>query len=121
MKYLVPILGLALALCGYGYYHEIQSGAAKSEQIKSLTKAADRAVKRAKSDRQALVAREAENAVQTLKLAQAQQALSEALQRNSDWSNTDVPTDVQNALLGRSDGLPGPSDSPRLRTSRQTN
>lgn len=121
MKYLVPILGLALALCGYGYYQEIRSSSAKDARIQSLTEAADRASKRAKFDRQALVAREAENAVQTRKLAQAQQALSEALQRNSDWSDTDVPPDVQNALLGRSDGLPGPSDSPRLRTPRQTN
>lgn len=103
MKYLVPILGLALALCGYGYYREIQAGAAKSEQIKSLTEAADRAAKRAKFDRKVLVAREGEIASKARKLAQAQEALSEALQRNNDWAATPVPDAVQNALYGPSD------------------
>ena len=46
-------------------------------------------------------------ALQARKSAEAQQALSEALQANKTWSDTDVPTDVQKSLGGPSGGPPG--------------
>jgi hypothetical protein len=57
-------------------------------------------------DRKVLVARQAKIAAQSRILTQAQQGVVEALQRNKTWSDTDVPTDVQNALGGHSGGTP---------------
>ena len=102
-----PLLALivaALGLTGWGLYREIQSGAVKSERIEALTKASEQAAKQRSLDRKVLVARAAEIASKRRELAKAQEALSEALQRNNDWSNTNVPIDVQEALAGRSGG-----------------
>ena len=106
--YLTPcavLLSLILPL-GYLVYSGGQEIAELKQTNKSLTEAAERAASRAKLDRQVLVAKQAQVASQALKLAQAQEALSEALQRNKSWSDTDVPDDVQRALGGPSGGLP---------------
>lgn len=99
---------LLLALAGVGWMAKSQYDAASALRIenKGLTEAAERAARRAKSDRKVLVARQAEIALQARKLAQADQALSEALQRNKSWSDTDVPPDVQKALSGASSPVP---------------
>ena len=103
MRYIVAVLTLVLALCGWGLYREIQSGAAKSERIEALTKASDEAAKQRLKDRKVLVARASEIASKRRELAKTQEALSEALQRNNDWSNTHVPIEVQKALGGLPD------------------
>lgn len=99
------ILALVLLAAGLGYTVKRQAGqvATLESHNEALGKAIDRAAERIRRDRKALVAREAANAVQARKLAQAQEALSEALQRNKTWGDTDVPTDVQEAIVGRSD------------------
>jgi uncharacterized protein HemX len=101
----VVALVLALGLSGYGLYYQTQRVAVLADQNKSLVAAAKQAAEREKSTRKVLVARQAKIASQARKLAQSQQALSEALQRNKSWSDTDVPDDVQKALQGRSSGL----------------
>lgn len=102
MRNAIIVLIIALGLTGWGLYHEIRAGAVKSEQIAGLTKAADQAAKQRLKDRKVLVARAADIASKRRELAKAQEALSEALQRNNDWSNTSVPIDVQQALQGAS-------------------
>ena len=104
--YLTLIGILIAALLGLGWFGKTQYDSARDLRTanKTLVDAAEQAQRRAKADRKVLVARQAEIASQRRKLAEAQQALSEALQRNKSWSDTDVPTDVQKALQGRSDG-----------------
>ena len=97
-------LVLALAGLGYGQYHK---NSVLSTENQRLTEASKRAVERELEYRRILGTRQKEIASQARKLAQAQQALSEALQRNKTWSDTDVPTDVQNALGGAPDGSGG--------------
>lgn len=97
-------LVLALAGLGYGQYHK---NSVLSTENQRLAEASKRAVERELEYRRILGTRQKEIASQARKLAQAQQALSEALQRNKTWSGTDVPTDVQNALRGPSDGSGG--------------
>lgn len=77
---------------------------------KALLDEQKRAIQREDRDRKVLVARQAKIASQARKLAQTELALSEALQRNKAWSDTDVPDDVQKALGGAGSGLPEPSD-----------
>lgn len=103
MKIYLALGAAILGLSGLLYW-SIQSTGELQAENKALTEAAEQAQRRAKADRKVLVARQAEIASQARKTAQAQQALSEALQRNKSWSDTDVPTDVQKALQGRSDG-----------------
>lgn len=98
-------LSLILPL-GYLVYSGGQEIAELKQSNKVLTEAADRAAERLKSDRKVLVARQAKIASQTRKLAEQEQALSEAIQRNKSWSDTDVPPDVQKALGGAGSGLP---------------
>lgn len=99
-------LGLTIAaLSGLLYWQIGEAGALKSEN-KALTEASEQAASRAKSDASTLVARQAELALKQRELAKAQEALSRALQRNKTWSDTDVPTEVQEALGGPSSGLP---------------
>lgn len=98
------ILALVLLAAGLGYTVKRQAGQVAALEVKqeALSKALNQAAERVRRDRKALVAREAANAAQARKLAQAQEALSEALQRNKTWSDTDVPAEVQEALVGRS-------------------
>lgn len=101
----IAVLFALLALLGWQFDSAKLEKAALAEQNKTLTEAQNRAVEREKLDRKVLVARQAKIASQARKIAQAQEALSEALQRNKDWSDTDVPDEVQKALAG-------PFDSP---------
>ena len=94
MRYVTLVLAaLVLALGGttYGLW---QRQAALADQNKTLTEAVERAVEREKRDRKVLVARQAQIALQARKLAEAQQGVVEALQRNKSWGDTDVPEDV---------------------------
>jgi hypothetical protein len=102
--YLYLVIGLASLLLGVGLTAKSlhAKNAVLASQNASLTEAVNRAAVRLKKDRAALLARENKIASQGRKLAQAQEALSEALQRNKTWSDTDVPTDVQEAIVGRS-------------------
>ena len=100
---LLALIVAALGLTGWGLYREIQSGAVKSERIEALTKASDEAAKQRLKDRKVLVARASEIASKRAELAKAQEALESALQRNNDWSNTNVPIEVQKALGGLPD------------------
>ena len=106
--YLSVLAGLlALSgLLGYLVYSGWQEIAELKQTHNRLTEAAERAQARVKYDRQVLVARQAKIAAQALKLKKAEQALSEALESNKTWSDTDVPPDVQRALSGPSGGAP---------------
>lgn len=95
-------LTLVAALLGFGLWVTVAKNAALTHQVNVLTEAQERALARAKADRATLVARQAKIALQSRALEKAQQALSEALQDEKAWSDTDVPTAVQNALSGRS-------------------
>ena len=99
------LLSLILPL-GYLVYSGGQEIAELKQSNKSLTEAAERAASRAKLDRKVLVAKQAQVASKQRELDKAQEALSEALQRNKSWSDTDVPDDVQKALSGPSSPAP---------------
>lgn len=110
---------LLACLLGLGWYADHTRTALAAEKIKNteLSDALGRAVASEQRARKALVARQAANAVEARRFKQVQEALSEALQRNKTWSDTDVPPDVQNAVNGPSDGLPerlpnNPENSP---------
>jgi hypothetical protein len=117
--YLYLVIGLASLLLGVGLTAKSlhATNAVLASQNASLTEAVNRAAVRLKKDRAALLARENKIASQGRKLAQAQEALSEALQRNKTWSDTDVPTDVQEAIVGRSDD---PNSGPASLLNRGT-
>lgn len=100
---LVAGMTLSIALLGFGLWVTVAKSAALAHQVNVLTEAQERALERARADRATLVARQAKIAAQARKLAQAQQALQRALQDEKEWSDTYVPTAVQNALSGRSD------------------
>ncbi len=106
MKYVIITLLALVGILGWVSYDQIGKNAVLAAEQQSLREASERAVERQKNDRKVLVAREAKIALQARKLAQAQEALSEALQRNKSWSDTDVPDEVQKALAGPSGGLP---------------
>ena len=122
-KVYLSVIGV-MAACLFALAYWLDSGRAallhQEHVSKSLTEALIRAAEREKHDRKVLVARQSANAVQARKTAQAQASLSEALQGDKPWSDTDVPPDVQKALSGLSgpapeppDGMPNsPTDSP---------
>lgn len=97
-KYIILFLLVFSIGSAWTAHEEIQKNATLTAQNKILTEAQNRAIERQKSDRQVLVARQAKIASQARKLAEAQQALSGALQRNESWRDTQVPEEVQNAL-----------------------
>lgn len=99
---------------GYLYKNAVVRESALRAQLDALTEGQKQAEKRRKSDRKVLVATQAKIAVQGRKLARAEAALSEALQRNKSWSDTDVPDDVQKALHGAADGLGGATPGERV-------
>lgn len=101
----VALLVVVIVLGSYARSAWVEGQYLKTEN-RALIDEQKRAVEREDRDRKVLVARQAKIASQARKLAQAQQSLSEALQRNKDWSDTDVPDDVQKALGGPSGGLP---------------
>ena len=97
------LFSLILALTYFVYSGAEQIGKLK-EVNKVLLEAQNRAIQREQADRKVLVARQVKIASQARKLAQANTALSEALQRNKSWSDTDVPDEVHKALAGPSGG-----------------
>lgn len=109
------IITLAVALGGvvYLYKRDLRdlsaANATLNDSVDRLSEASKRAQERSKRDAKALVAREAEIASQRARLAEAQQGLQKALGAEQEWSNTNVPTDVQNALSGALRGLNGAS------------
>lgn len=114
--YLLTLMFAGMAL---GLY--VQSARLKASEVsvQTLTAERDRAVEaqnraaeRLSQTRKVLVAREAKIASQARKITEAQDALQNALQAEKAWSDTDVPTPVQKALLGRSDGSGAGLDSP---------
>lgn len=107
---IASLIGL-LGLSCYGWLTSYREKAVLAADIGRLVEALDQAREREASNAALLVARQSAIVSQARKLAQAQQALSEALQRNSDWSNTNVPPDVQNALGGLPSGPAGVLDN----------
>ncbi|MBT9134292.1 MAG: hypothetical protein DDT38_01023 [Firmicutes bacterium] len=81
-----------------------------------LTEAHNRAVEGLKRAQRTLRTREAEIASQARLLAEAQEGLKSALQAEKEWSDTDVPPAVQDALggalRGPAGGVRDPSNSP---------
>lgn len=102
-RVLLGVLAALLALVfGLGWWGKHQYDAASALRVENavLVEDADRAAEAAKRDRQVLVARQAEMALQARKLALSQSALQKALQRNNSWSDTRVPDEVKEALRG---------------------
>lgn len=97
-KYIILFLLVFSIGSAWTAYEEIEKNVTLASQNRILTEAQNRAIERQKSDRQVLVARQAKIASQARKLAEAQKALSEALQRNESWRDTQVPEEVRNAL-----------------------
>ena len=91
------LLALVLPL-GYATYTGIGERAVLQAANEALVEAVDHAAERAAEDRKVLVARQAEIASQARKLAQTQQALSEALTNHKAWASQAVPNEVQEAL-----------------------
>lgn len=108
------IITLAVALSGvvYLYKRDLRdlsaANASLNDSVDRLTEASKRAQERSKRDAKALVAREREIASQARILAGQEQVLQNALQRDNDWSNTNVPPAVQEALAGASSPVPEP-------------
>lgn len=105
-KYLtLAIAGLLLALSGLGllYRAEVRKSAESEQRFTIAVQALSRVEEQRKQDSRTLAARQAAIAAQGRKLAQAQEGLQKALQANSVWSDTEVPTDVQQALTRRSE------------------
>lgn len=110
MKTAIGILTLIVAFLSAGLWVTAGQKASLGTQLQALQEATKQAQERSVRDRKALVARQAEIASKTRELARAQRNLTEALGANKTWSDTDVPPDVQDALLGHSGGPGGPSD-----------
>jgi hypothetical protein len=97
---IITVLLALLGATGWLLKSQYTTNATLRVENTVLVEAADRAAEASKRDRQVLVARQAEIASTTRKLAQAQRNLAEALQRNNSWSDTHVPDEVQKALRG---------------------
>lgn len=100
---------LTLAVMGFVLKGEVEQKAKVNAALTTALAGLAQAETQRKLDVQVLAARQAENATQARKLADAQGALSEALQRNKVWSEASVPDDIQKALTRRSGG-PDASD-----------
>lgn len=106
-KYLwgvIALLTLACSLLLSKYADQVAALSKQSEAVMRLQYEQKQANMRREKDLSTLVAREADRRSTGLKLARAEQALSEALERNKTWSDTNVPTDIQDRILGLSDG-----------------
>lgn len=104
MRYVVAGLAVALALCGWGLWAQVEKNGALVAKLDTAEEAIKQAQEQREKDRKVLVARASQIRSQARELAQAREGLSQALRANKDWSDTNVPTDVQKALSGRSDG-----------------
>lgn len=94
----VAILLAALLSVSWVAKTEYDAAAYLKTENKALMDEQKRAIQREDRDRKVLVARQAKIALQTRKLAQTEQALSEALTKNQDWALQPVPNEVQEAL-----------------------
>lgn len=110
---LILVLSGLLALTGWQAKVQYSKASALRTEITTISQARDDAVKalnqaveREKSDRQLLVARQAQIASQARKLKDVQNRLSAALERNKAWSDADVPPDIIGGLAGPSGALP---------------
>lgn len=99
---LVAVLSALSLTLGYLTYSGGQEIAELRQTNSALMEAQKRATERAKLDRKALVARQAENASTARKLAQTQEALTKALDLNQNWATEKVPQEVQEALANGS-------------------
>jgi hypothetical protein len=108
---LVLIVLFGISIYSTVHYRDAARVAVAERQV--LTKALQTVQEQRKIDSGVLTARQGEILTQRRKLADLQSRLSEALQANKTWSDTDVPPDVQKALLRRSgDPVSGsPADS----------
>lgn len=105
-KYLLAALAaMVLALGGLGllYRAEVRKSAESEQRFTIAVQALSRVEEQRKQDARTLAARQAAIAAQRVLVAQAQEGLQKALQANSVWSDTEVPTDVQQALTRRSE------------------
>lgn len=101
-KYLIAsiaALTLALAALGFAYRAEVRRVGEVQAELNTAKEALNGVAKQRKQDAATVAAWQRQNAATGRKLAQAQQALSEALQAEKGWSDTSVPTEVQKALL----------------------
>lgn len=106
-KVLICVTGILLVVAivlGLAYSTTEKRAIAAEAQRDTAVQALDGVQKQRKIDAATLVANRALQASTARKLAEAQQGLSQALQRNSGWSDTEVPPDVFDALAGRSGG-----------------
>ena len=118
---LALLVGVVLAISGLGYLYSRSLThigvlethlAAQTARTERSDKALKRAQERFKSERQVLVARQAQNASEARKFDMAQEALQTALQAEKEWNDTEVPPAVREALLGPSGGRHGDSGGP---------
>ena len=106
-KVYITVIAALVAMCfALGFWLDMDRKALAQQEVvnKSLTEALVRAAERQKLDRQVLVARQQKLASTARQFAESEAALSEALQRNKAWSDTDVPTEVQEGLARHSGG-----------------
>lgn len=100
----MTMLLIAMASLGLLARHQAgQIGALKLAN-KTATEALNRAAKQRKLDLATIAARDSANAATARKFEQARQGLQTALQARQDWSEADVPPEVQSALLRDSGG-----------------
>ena len=104
MKYLIAALTLALIVMGLAYRNVIVERAIVEVQLQQAATGLEQAVTQRKLDVKVLAARQAEIAVQARKLVAVNAALSAALSANKAWSEAPVPTEVIEAVTGRSGG-----------------
>lgn len=74
------------------------------EANKTATEALDRAAKQRQRDLATIALWQRSNAATARQFAMAQEGLQKALEAHADWSEADVPTDVQSALKRDSGG-----------------
>ncbi len=105
---LILLMGLGLIALGLLYRSEVRSAAVDRASLSTATEALKRAAVQRKRDLATVAARDRANAASAAKLDEALQGLQKALQAETGWSNTSVPTEVQKALLEDSDASSTP-------------
>ena len=110
MNKLVLAMGALLIVLTVLLSSALTGKAAVTAERDALATGLNQAATQRKLDEKVLAARQAENAATGRKLAQSKAALAEALQRNTSWSEADVPPVVIEALGGAGKGLHAPSE-----------
>lgn len=110
MNQLVIALALAglLTIGGGALYlkRQVAAVAVLKTENNRLTEQANQAAAALKRNQATLRKREVQIGSQARKLAESEKALQSALSANKEWSDTDVPPDVQKALDGLSGRAP---------------